>query len=210
MKQQTLKAIVPAFAIAFILCASIFVSCENCELDNEYTVVITVQPNAVDMHGPLWASYTSTQVHDAVLDTLRRQFGPSSNTSIVTTAANVHVFIDSIITDSYEWDETREDPCYGDHGWMYQLAFPPDHTTYRLHLTAVTIVYTVVDSVHMTTGWGRAKGTNTEWLSQPAGDSTHCYQYEVVGDYSNGGAITLAACQAFQNLKCEIKKMMEP
>ena len=210
MKQQAAKAIVPSLAIAFILCAGVFAACDPCELEGEYSVALTDQPGAVHMHGSLWYPYTSADVRDTVMDALYHQFGSASNLYAVSTRADVHIFIDSIITGSYEWDESREDPCYGEHGWLYQAAFPPDITTFHLRQTEVTIIYTVVDSIHLKTGWGRVTGVNNEYLNLPPGDSTHCYPYEIAGSCSNRGAMWKAAQFAFHNFKCEIKKMMEP
>lgn len=197
-------------AIVFVFIACTFVSCENCEPEMEYTVSISDHDNVMDMHGSLWNTYSSTDVRATVMDSLRRQFGGVSNLNLVYGPADIHILVHSIITDSYEWDESREDPCYGDHGWLYQTIHPPDVYTYRLHRTNVIIKYSVVDSVHLKTGWGEAQGENSEWLQQPSGDSTQCFQYEIVGAYDNAGAINLAVKEAFRKIKCEVKKMMEP
>ncbi len=198
-------------SIALLFVAIAFTSCEkSCELETEYTVAITADTNLMDMHGPLWSAYSSTDARDAVMNGLHSQFGGTSNLILETGPADVHIFINSIHTDSYEWDESRTDPCYGDHGWLYQSICPPTVYTYRLHLTEVSITYTVVDSVHMTTGYGTAFGKKTESLYQPTGDSTQCFQYEITGAYDPALTISSAVGEAFKNMKCEIKKMMEP
>lgn len=184
-------------------------SCDRCETDGDYTVAIS-PATTIDMHGPLWSSHTASSVSDTVMMYLQNQFNQDDHLFLVSTSANVHVYIDSVITDSYEWDETYDDPCYGDHGWLYQLAFPPEQHTYHFHRTQLTLVYTVLDSVHLKMGWGRAEGRSEEYIYQPPGDSTHCYQYEVAGNYDHRFAMDRAAEQAFHNIRCEIRKMMEP
>lgn len=209
MKTHSPLVILLLWLMGVIISAIILHSCNSCELDQEYTVAIG-DARVIDMHGPLWSTYTPGDVENEVMANLRSQLSSTNQLLMVTGAANVHIYIDSIHTDSYEWDESKTDPCYGDHNWIYQAINPPNVYTYRLRKTDVTIVYTVVDSVHMTYGYGRAQGTSTEWLQQPQGDSTQCFQYEVVGSYDHSIAMRKAAGLAVHNFKCEIKKMMEP
>jgi hypothetical protein len=194
--------------VCFVIVACVFSSCEKCDLEGQYTVAVS-DARVTDMHGPLWNGYTSADLKTEVMSQLRAQFGNSSNLILVTGPADIHIFIDSLHTDSYEWDESRDDPCYGEHGWLYQTIFPPDVHTYRLHETELIITYTVVDSLHLKTGWGRANGLSKEGLSQPTGDSTQCFQYEVAGSYDPEQTISGAVHFAFSNFRCEIHKMME-
>lgn len=209
MKTDSPLIVLLLWLIALALSSLILHSCNPCELKEEYTVSIN-DARAIDMHGSLWSGYTPTDVQNEVMSNLRTQLASTPHLNAVTGESDVRIYIDTIITDSYEWDESRTDPCYGDRSWLYEQLHPPEVYTYRLHRTNIIIVYSIVDSLHLQYGYGRAYGQSAEALQQPAGDSAHCYQYEVAGNYDHSYAMRKAAENAVQNFVCEIKKMMEP
>jgi hypothetical protein len=195
-----------------ILLASIALmlnSCNRCDLDNSYTISFA-DSAALMKEGDAWQHLNDYQLRDVVISNMRASFKHPEEITFVTGASDFVMVLDSICTQSDVTTETVEDPCYGDHNWIYQQLHPPEEYTYELHSARLLVYAHLQDTLRNTSTPFCFAGYNGQSLTQPEpADSTDCRQYEITGEGTPESALHDAGSDCYRVVHCYIYDAIE-
>lgn len=179
-------------------------SCKRCDLDNSYTISF-IDSSALSKDGDAWQHITDYQVRDAAISNMRASFKQPEEIAFVSGASGFVMIVDSIHTSSNVASETVEDPCYGDHDWLYQQLFPPQEYTYELHEAGILVYAHMLDTLHHTTTRFTFSCSNAQSLTQPEpADSTDCREYEVTGEGTPESVLLAVGADCYHVVCCYI------
>jgi hypothetical protein len=184
----------------------LFSACEKCKLANTHSLNISWAQPVVHNNGA-WIG-SETEIINGIAGSLRSNFDQPEQLTLVQSAAEYYVTIDSVFCTSTQSTETVSDPCWKSQGFLLDQLFPQPKHAYTLRGTSVSICFTIKDTLHHFEEAFTVGGSSSEYLYLPPADSTNCYPYELKGNSGPWNSVDIATDNAYRSFKCIINKWL--